>query len=43
MILVAAVTVMLPSLWFTGLSMLAAAVPIIRERRSNGPAAIIPV
>lgn len=41
-ILVVAVTVALPSLWFTGLSLLAAAVPIIRSRTrvAVGPSVI---
>ncbi len=35
-VLVAAVTLALPSLWFTGLSLLVAAVPIIRGRSQSG-------
>jgi len=36
-VLVVAITVALPSLWFTGLSLLAAAVPIIRGRTGAAP------
>lgn len=36
-LLVVAVTIALPSLWFTGLSLLAAAVPIIRGRTGSTP------
>lgn len=35
-VLVGAITLALPSLWFTGLSLLIAAVPIVRERLRSG-------
>ena len=37
-LLVVAVTLALPSLWFTGLSLLVGVVPLLAARRANGPA-----